>query len=208
MKHLKEIYSQGTHPVISSFPKRIHSFRDPGDEIVNHLYDKDASDHVLGSGVFGAVIAHKDHVYKLYKDRAYHGFVKHVQKNKGNPNLPVIHAAGKIKGTQIKAVKMERLKPLEENHPIHKYLFDLGKWGMHTPQFNASNGKQLEHELNNTSHGKALKEAYPNFHRTLSDIAHKFPKGWADLHKGNFMVRPDGTHGGHGTPVITDPLAS
>lgn len=181
------------HIITSSDPNYAHR------SLTMHLGNLGANE--LGSGVAGTVISHPNAdknkpVYKLYtKDRGYDNFISYARKNQDNPHIPKIHAVAKVaidkdNTRHLKVVKMERLQPLDPDHPVRKYL-GMGIIG--------TGEKHLNDTLTDNSYkGINLRKNFPSFHKTLVDLASQ--GGNLDLHMGNIMQRSDGT------PVITDPF--
>jgi len=202
MKTLNEIYSSQNHPMIhalkASLGREGHRYggADSRFELDTEAEKRGYHLHVLGSGVMGSAIHHpqKDQVYKVYKDPAYHSFAQ-LAKAKGaeNPTYPKIHAIGKVKGTGIGVVRMERLEPLHDSHPLHDVEFKQRR----------KTGSDVLHTLHHTFAGDQIKKHFPDFHKALSEIAEAHPNTRFDLHGGNVMQRG---HGRDATPVITDPI--
>ena len=165
----------------------------------------------LGTGAMGAVYARPSgstnrpdnkSVYKTYgQDSAYHAYINYARKNQDNPHVPKIYGTAKIasnkEGTRhLHVVKMEKLEPLSDYHPIR----DLTSTPFEGRLFKTDMGNVMANL--DSPRGNKLKEQYPHFHKILGDLAHKHAEDGfdMDLHMGNIMQRHDGT------PVITDPM--
>jgi|SRR6185503_11546593 len=213
MKHLKEIYSAGTHPGIKPFAEPIDPERPRlhGHNIANRLNQAGAL-NVLGAGIGGAAFSHKNHVFKIYHESndngGYHAYAHYAKQHQDDPHVPKIHAMGKVKGTVFHAVKMEHLHELHHSHPATHLLFDYGsdygRTSYGIPKFHGK-GSDVYRDLHETEHGQRLRSQFPSLHESMSNMARHLSDHQMDLHDGNFMVRRDGSNGGHGTPVITDP---
>lgn len=152
---------------------------------------KDNGFKLLGKGSFAVTFEKPGYpwVIKVFtSDNSYKHFLDYVLKHQDNPHLP------KIKGKFIPingitfAVRIEKLTPISEEHPLAKRLWDL--LGNHTDKPLARANRDW------------LRKHYPRILEIFKDIR-KTSKGHAftyDTHDGNIMQRADGT------PVITDPL--
>lgn len=201
-KTLQELASPNKHPAIKAIQTTMsvtkgqnHGHRNtlPGE-----LTKAGVPNKVLGSGEFGTVFDGKKAVRKVYKDKAYHAFAQHAKSNQDNPHLPKIHSLHKVKGTNAGIVKMEKLHNYDhpENNPL--------SYDSHTDYGNYRGSAEKIHDVLAGPKGQVLKADHPGLHKTISDLAHKFPNHRFDLHSGNIMLRhnADGTK----THVITDPI--
>ena len=183
---------------------------DPHRRVTTDLRDIGA--RKLGAGAFGTVFdkpvtKKSDVVYKVYSnDPAYDDFINYARKNQDNPHVPKIYGKVKIPADKegrmhLHVVKMERLQSLDRsNNPVSKHLFHNVD-GRHIA---GGFMLQVQHNLNNTPEGAALKEKFPLVHKVLHDLSSdpKHEGHDMDLHQNNIMQRADGT------PVITDPMAA
>lgn len=167
MKTLNELTAPNKHPLVKALKNPKSNLRGYYASTTIKKRLQSAGQKELGAGVYGAAYSKGDSVIKVYEDDpAYHAFAKFAKQNHPNdPHLPKIRAVGKIKGTNMGAVRMEKLEPLESSHPARTH--DYGVRGY-------------------------IKD-HPTLSKSLQNIRQKFPHEMMDIHSGNVMKRKDGT---------------
>jgi hypothetical protein len=207
IEHLRELKTARTAPITHFIRKAAEGFGNHH-AIAAHL--KSIGANKLGSGYRASVFDaprkenREDSVIKLYaKDSAYDSFLSHAKGDSENPHHPRIFQRGKVPlgktgKQQLSVVRMEKLEPLAHDHPIIAHIQNgiIGHASQVLDRFDSG-------------HYDSLKDAYPEFHKSLHKLARHMvgdgsvnPTASFDLHLANIMQRKDGT------PVITDPLVS
>ncbi len=207
IEHLRELKTARTAPITHFVRKAAEGFGNHH-TIASHL--KSIGANKLGAGYRASVFdaprkeGREDSVIKMYAtDTAYDSFLSHAKGDANNPHHPRIFQRGRIPigktgQKHINVLRMEKLEPLAHDHPIMAHLQN-GIIG---------NAENVLERLK-SGHYDSLKDAYPEFHKSLHKMARNMvgdgsvnPTASFDLHLGNIMQRKDGT------PVITDPLVS
>ena len=144
---------------------------------------------VLGSGIAGLVIEKSGYpwVFKIFHDDlGYLWYINYARQHQDNPHVPKMKGGVAILSKDnfygnLYLVRIEKLSPLLRRDSDKKVIDAIGNVDDLTPET-----------------AKLISKTYPTMLPVLQAIV---GSGYAvDLHRGNMMVRKDGTL------VITDPL--
>lgn len=208
---IDEMMTLNRHPMVSSILKlndRADSDWMHHGDALTALIGANPKSGYLGSGVYGTVYAHKNHVIKVYRqDPAYEHFLDYAKAHQDDPHMPKIYAHKTIDLEHyVGVVKMEHLEPMSKEDKYHEHnqlaftpnsvfrgVYQIG---------NAKTDKEINFESN-------MKAKYPTLHNTLHQIGQsiKHTHHSFDIHSENIMKRIHPVTG-ESTLVLTDPLVT
>lgn len=161
----------------------------------------------MGSGGFGSVweVPGKPYVLKLFDvdDTAYQEFVTMAQRSNFNPHFPMFRGSPIPLTPQVRAIRMERLKPLNINWAsalqrgigVILEAIPLGSNWQEDAQEDFNDRELRDMQLALRKWPRLAEAA-----QMLIDLYNLSDRAEWDLHQQNVMLRGS-------TPVFTDPFA-